>query len=96
MKTTLLILCIAFLYACDKDKCEQCTRTWKYKSYTQYQNGNTSAATTFDGGTENFTACGKDMIEAEEKNRTVYTKVPNPSYANAYNITEGTGTCNCN
>lgn len=94
MKTILLLLCIT-LYGCDKDNCESCTRTWTYKSYTRYQNGNTSAATQYNGGRENFTACGDDMIEAEEKTQTTYSEVPNPNYTNAFTVTEGTGTCNC-
>lgn len=95
MKTILLVLLSIIFYSCDKDNCQQCTRTWKYKSYT-LTGTTTTNVQEFDGGTENFTACGDDMIEAEEKIQTTYTKVPVPNYTNKWNVTEGTGACNCN
>lgn len=96
MKIFLLILSTAIFISCDKDNCQSCTRTWTYKSYTQYANGNISSVAQSDGGTEKFSACGDDMIEAEEKIQTTYAKVPHPNYAGGYIISEGTGTCTCN
>lgn len=96
MKTFLLILSTALFISCDKDNCQSCTRTWTYKSYTQYANGNISSVTQSDGGTEKFSACGDDMIEAEEKTQTTYSKVLVPSYTNRWSVAEGTGTCDCN
>lgn len=95
MKIILFPLCIVLFYSCDKSDCQTCTRTWHYKSYTQLANGNTTSVSEYDGGSETFTACGKDMIEAEEKGKTTYGKVPHPNYAGGFIITEGTGTYNC-
>lgn len=95
MKTFLLILSV-FLISCDKDKCESCTRTWKYKSYTLLSTGAQTDIVNYDGGTEKFTACGEDMIKAEEQTQTIYSKVPVPNYSNKWSVIEGTGTCNCN
>lgn len=93
MKTILLLFCI-FLFSCGKDNCETCTRTWHYKSYTL--TGTTiSDIKEYDGGTETFSACGKDMIEAEEKVKTTYAKVPVTGYTNKWTVAEGTGTCDC-
>jgi hypothetical protein len=91
----LLILSIVLFASCGKDNCEKCTRTWRYTSYTL--TGTTkSNVQTFDGGTEDFYACGDDMIEAEEKGKTSYSKTPVPNYNNRWNVIEGNGTCNCN
>lgn len=93
----ILFCCIAVLGSCSKDDCEKCTRTWKYKTYVvDSYNTQTGNATTYDGGTETFYACGDEMIEAEEKGRTSYAKTPVPNYSNRWNVVEGTGTCNCN
>lgn len=92
MKTILLILLSIIFYSCDK--CESCTRTWKYKTYTL--TGTTiSNVQEYDGGTEKFSACGNDMIEAEEKGQTTYSKTPVPNYNNKWSVIEGTGTCDC-
>lgn len=95
MKTILLLLCI-FLCSCSKDACEKCTRVWKYKSYTLLSTGAQTDIVNYEGGEESFTACGEDMIEAEEKGRTSYAKVPVPNYTNKWTVVEGTGTCECN
>lgn len=94
MKTILLILISIIFYSCDKDNCESCTRTWQYKTYTLTGTA-ISNVDEFDGGTEKFTACGDDMIEAEEKLQTTYSKVPVPNYTNRWSVIEGTGNCNC-
>lgn len=94
MKTILLFL-IPLIYSCSKDNCEQCTRVWKYKTYVLTYS-TPSQVTEYEGATEKFTACGKDMIEAEEQIRTTYSKTPVPNQPNKWNVVEGTGTCNCN
>lgn len=96
MKTFLLILSTALFYSCDKDNCQSCTRTWTYKSYILLSTGGQTSVTNYDGGTETFTACGEDMIEAEEKIQTTYAKVPVTGYTNRWSVAEGTGTCDCN
>lgn len=97
MKTILLILSTALFISCDKDNCQSCTRTWTYKSYILLSTGvQTNSVTTYGGSTETFTACGDDMIEAEEKTQTTYSKVLVPSYTNRWSVAEGTGTCDCN
>lgn len=94
MKTILLLISI-FLFSCDKDNCESCTRTWSYRSYTLLSSGTQTDVQNYDGGKETFTACGDDMIKAEEKIQTTYTKILVPNYTNKWYVTEGTGTCNC-
>jgi len=95
MKTILFLLSI-FLFSCSKDDCEQCTRTWHYRSYTAVGTTVVSSVVEYDGGTEVFYACGEEMIEAEEKGRTTYSKTLVTGYNNKWNVIEGTGTCNCN
>lgn len=94
MRTFLLLISIA-LFSCDKDECQQCTRTWKYKSYTLLSTGAQTDIVNYDGGTEKFTACGEDMIEAEERLHTTYSKTPVPNYTNKWSVVEGTGNCDC-
>lgn len=95
MKPLLTILLMSVLWSCSKDDCEQCTRTWQYKSYTLTGTNGHSNIQEYDGGKETFAACGDDMIEAEEQTRTSYTKNPVPNETNKWIVVEGTGTCNC-
>lgn len=88
MKKLLLIFIPLIFFSCSKD-CKQCTRTWKYHSYTKDRYGTVYNVRDTDGGTETFEVCGDLEIENAEK--TISTKT-----VSGLNYVEGTGTCSCN
>lgn len=91
MKTVCTFLIIILLSACSKD-CKQCTRTWTYKAYRQYNNG-PQYQFTYPPSTEDiFQACGDAEIEQAEKTQTTHKY--NPPYRDGW--VDATGTCHCN